>query len=248
MPNSALAALCRRSDYADLGPVGAGQPGRAGQSGRHNPGTVRLFLPGAGGGGMPDRAPQRAHDRSTVDSVHPDLPAPLRRPSRNSTEAGCRKPTGAWPLPVIRPAPGLPRSTGDYADISGPGSARDHPRDAGPRLPRRHRRDSPKRPGSGLIPLTLGEIRRLLAHLTTTQHAHHAHDAPRRGMGLVDLASTPPAPRPDEPLPKANRHPITIWGWSIRRLRNSDRQDVVYAAARMPRCWKSVCMSMRIFS
>jgi hypothetical protein len=29
-----------------------------------------------------------------------------------------------------------------------------------------HHRDGPKRPGSGLIPLTLGEIRRLLAHLT----------------------------------------------------------------------------------
>ena len=33
-----------------------------------------------------------------------------------------------------------------------------------------------------------------------------------------------------------------------RRLRNPDRQDVVYPAARMPRSWKRVCMSMRIFS
>jgi hypothetical protein len=48
-----VVALCRCSDYADLGLVGAGQPGRAGQSGRHNPGTVGLFLPGAGGGGIP---------------------------------------------------------------------------------------------------------------------------------------------------------------------------------------------------
>jgi hypothetical protein len=30
------------------------QPGRAGQSGRHNPGTVRLFLPVARGGEMPE--------------------------------------------------------------------------------------------------------------------------------------------------------------------------------------------------
>ena len=35
----------------------------------------------------------------------------------------------------------------------------------------------------------------------------------------------------------------------VGRLRNPDRQDVVYpAAARMPRSWKRVCMSMRIFS
>ena len=34
----------------------------------------------------------------------------------------------------------------------------------------------------------------------------------------------------------------------VGRLRNPDRQDVVYPAARMPRSWKRVCMSMRIFS
>jgi site-specific DNA recombinase len=34
----------------------------------------------------------------------------------------------------------------------------------------------------------------------------------------------------------------------VRRLRNPDRQDVVYPAARMPRSWRRVCMSMRIFS
>ena len=42
------------------------------------------------------------------------------------------------------------------------------PRDARPHLPRRHRRDRPKSPGSDLIPLTLGEAKRLLAHLITT--------------------------------------------------------------------------------
>jgi hypothetical protein len=43
-----------------------------------------------------------------------------------------------------------------------------HPRHAGARLPRRHRGDRPKSPGSGLIPVTLGEVRRLPAHLTAT--------------------------------------------------------------------------------
>jgi hypothetical protein len=35
-------------------------------------------------------------------------------------------------------------------------------------LPRRDRRDRPKSTGSGLIPVTLGEVKRLLAHLITT--------------------------------------------------------------------------------
>src|SRR5690349_17524302 len=35
------------------------------------------------------------------------------------------------------------------------------------RLPRRHRRERPKSPGSSLIPVTLAEVRRLLAHLIT---------------------------------------------------------------------------------
>ena len=43
-----------------------------------------------------------------------------------------------------------------------------HPRNARPHLPSRHRRDRPKSPGSGLIPVTLGEVKRLLAHLITT--------------------------------------------------------------------------------
>jgi SRSO17 transposase len=42
-----------------------------------------------------------------------------------------------------------------------------HPRPAGARLPGRHGGDRPKSPGSGLIPVTLGEVRRLLAHLIT---------------------------------------------------------------------------------
>jgi hypothetical protein len=41
-----------------------------------------------------------------------------------------------------------------------------HARHSGSRLPLGHRRERPKRPGSGLIPLALGEIRRLLANLT----------------------------------------------------------------------------------
>jgi hypothetical protein len=43
-----------------------------------------------------------------------------------------------------------------------------HPGYAGARLPVRHGGDRPKSPGSGLIPVTLGEVRRLLAHLTAT--------------------------------------------------------------------------------
>lgn len=40
-----------------------------------------------------------------------------------------------------------------------------HPRDARPRLPLGHHGDRPKRAGHGLIPLTLAELRRLLAPL-----------------------------------------------------------------------------------
>src|SRR5690606_41366899 len=43
-----------------------------------------------------------------------------------------------------------------------------HPGHARPYLPRRDRRDRPKSTGSGLIPITLGEVKRLLAHLITT--------------------------------------------------------------------------------
>ena len=54
---------------------------------------------------------------------------------------------------------------------------------------RRHGGDRPKSPGSGLIPVTLGEIRRLLAHLITSApcraaawawsnwRRHHQHQA-----------------------------------------------------------------------
>ena len=49
-----------------------------------------------------------------------------------------------------------------------------HPRRPRPRLPRRHRRERPKSPGSGLIPVTLAEVRRLLAHLITTAPARAA--------------------------------------------------------------------------
>jgi hypothetical protein len=42
-----------------------------------------------------------------------------------------------------------------------------HPRHPGARLPGRHGGEGPKSPGSGLIAVTLGEIRRLLAHLIT---------------------------------------------------------------------------------
>src|ERR1700750_1658446 len=41
-----------------------------------------------------------------------------------------------------------------------------HAGHAGARLPVRHGGDRPKSPGSGLLPVTLGEVRRLLAHLT----------------------------------------------------------------------------------
>lgn len=42
-----------------------------------------------------------------------------------------------------------------------------HAGHAGAHLPVRHRGDRPKSPGSGLIPVTLGEARRLLAHMIT---------------------------------------------------------------------------------
>src|SRR5208282_6831965 len=49
-----------------------------------------------------------------------------------------------------------------------------HPRHAGARLPGRHGGDRPKSPGSGLIPVTLGEVRRLLAYLITIVPARAA--------------------------------------------------------------------------
>ena len=48
-----------------------------------------------------------------------------------------------------------------------------HPRPTRPRLPSSHRRDHPERPGSGLISLTLGEVRRLLAHLNHLPEQAH---------------------------------------------------------------------------
>jgi hypothetical protein len=42
-----------------------------------------------------------------------------------------------------------------------------HPRRARARLPGRHGGERPKSPGSGLVPVTLGEVRRLLAYLIT---------------------------------------------------------------------------------
>ncbi|MBE1463800.1 hypothetical protein H4W33_002812 [Kibdelosporangium phytohabitans] len=47
-----------------------------------------------------------------------------------------------------------------------------HPGHARPHLPRGDRGDRPKSPGSGLIPVTLGEVKRLLAHLITTVPDH----------------------------------------------------------------------------
>ena len=49
-----------------------------------------------------------------------------------------------------------------------------HAGHAGARLPVRHGSDRPKSPGSGLIPVTLGEVRRLLAHLITTLPCRYA--------------------------------------------------------------------------
>src|ERR1700746_1400796 len=49
-----------------------------------------------------------------------------------------------------------------------------HAGHAGARLPVRHGGNRPKSPGSGLIPVTLGEVRRLLAHLIVTIPARTA--------------------------------------------------------------------------
>ncbi len=74
-----------------------------------------------------------------------------------------------------------------------------HPR---ARLPGRHGGDRPKSPGSGLIPITLGEVRRLLAHLITT--------VPSRGrrLGLVraGAAATSTAPKPATTSGKGRIH------------------------------------------
>ena len=51
-----------------------------------------------------------------------------------------------------------------------------------------------RKPGSGLIPVTLGEVRRLLA-------LNRPAFRPQRSPGLVHLAPAPPAPRQTRPLP-----------------------------------------------
>jgi DDE superfamily endonuclease len=62
---------------------------------------------------------------------------------------------------------------------------------AGARLSGSHGGDRPKSPGSGLIPVTLGEVRRLLAHLMTTIPA-----APPRGPGPAGAAAISTTPKP----------------------------------------------------
>jgi len=71
-----------------------------------------------------------------------------------------------------------------------------------------HGRDRPKRPGGGLIPRTLGEIRSLLAHLIRIP------TWPAHGPGPRE--ATPPTPSPNQPLPITHRHPTTKCGWSTR--------------------------------
>ena len=66
---------------------------------------------------------------------------------------------------------------------------------------------------AGMIPLTCSEIRRLFTVLVVDT-------PPRPGLpaSLVELAPTPPTPRPHQPLPASRDSPataITIYGWSI---------------------------------
>ena len=91
-----------------------------------------------------------------------------------------------------------------------------HAGHAGARLPVRHCGDRPESPGSGLIPVTLGEVRRLLAHLTAQPSA--------RSAALVHLAQAPPAPRQTQPLP-AKTSPDPFAAWPAR---------TVFAAVRRP--------------
>ena len=66
----------------------------------------------------------------------------------------------------------------------------------------------------GQIPLTRNEIARLLATLIIQPSTRHLAPAP-----LVRLATPPPAPRPNQPLPAASpaTMKITISGWSTSR-------------------------------
>ena len=67
---------------------------------------------------------------------------------------------------------------------------------------------------AGQIPLTRNEIAHLLATVTASPGRDAGAPPP-----LVTLATPPPAPRPDLPLPAANSpRPmnITIYGWSTK--------------------------------
>src|ERR1700750_1635987 len=80
-----------------------------------------------------------------------------------------------------------------------------HAGHAGARLPVRHRGDRPKSPGSGLIPVTLGEVRRLLAHLINTDPRH----------GLVPVGPDAPSTAPEPATTSEDRPNTTKCGWSI---------------------------------
>lgn len=106
---------------------------------------------------------------------------------RRGADPGCGGPLGGRGVLPGREERGWPRP------LPGPTLRRlvppRHPRRPRARLPRRHRRERPKSPGSGLIPVTLAEVRRLLAHLITgkprraaawawsTWRRHHQHQA-----------------------------------------------------------------------
>ena len=115
---------------------------------------------------------------------------PVRRPGRHrrrGADPRRRGPLGRRGVLPERQERGRPRP------LPGPPLRRlvqpRHPGRPRPRLPRRHRRERPKSPGSGLIPVTLAEVRRLLAHLITatpartaawawsTWRRHHQHQA-----------------------------------------------------------------------
>ena len=91
-----------------------------------------------------------------------------------------------------------------------------HPHPARPRLPHRHRRGR-TRPSTGTQPARF----RSPATRSATSSPPPAPTAPDPGppAALVDLATTPPTPRPRQPLP-ATSHPrtmkITNYGWSTK--------------------------------
>ena len=169
--------------------------GHPAQPGRHNPGTVRLFSPRQW-----RRSASRTvgrgerHDRSIVDSAHPDLPA--HRPGLEEQHGSGlpRESASAQPplsrTAAARPAPRIPRSAGIMPIDSRPGSALTSTK-------LRQRRHNPE----------VGILRRPPPRVHRTEGRSRGNQDPSCGVPAGGTqAGTVAGEDPDHPRPDRRRH------------------------------------------